>query len=559
MTTIQKSFSMNVAYHLAQMAQTQPNAPAIILPNKQNKHKIDQILTFKELNTLSDRVAQGLSNQGVSAGQKIILLISFDIDFFIIIFSLFKMGAIPVVVDPGMGISRMLHCFSQTYPSVFIGIPKAHGLRYLFPRFFQSISHFISTGSFRLPNTISYKNLKTTPLQNPFPTYQPMPDETCAILFTSGSTGPAKGVCYTHELLNAQICHIKEHFHIFPNEIDFPTFPLFALFNPALGMTAILPDINTSQPIKSNPKKLVNAILAQHVSSIFASPILIKKIATYAREKGIVLSEINRIISAGAPILPEIIEQVATILPTSATVYSGYGATEAMPVCAIDHHEILSETAVKSRMGYGTCIGKPLNGLDVQIIKITEDPIEHVSSAQFLPLYKIGEIIVRGDIVTKSYYKNEKETRQKNITDGNTFWHRMGDVGWKDEKERIWFCGRKSHRVETNIKTYFSIPCEAIFNNHPLVCRSALVGILKNSQVVPAICIELTHKLIKKEIQKLIFQLQQLANEHTITQGITTFFCKSQFPMDIRHNAKIFREKLAVWAQQRTPLKGSLL
>ena len=543
--------SLNVAFHLTQMARTQPDTSAIQILDITDKRKIQTTYTFKKLDELSDQIARGLSDYGICAGQKTMLLVPAGIDFFCIIFALFKLGAIPVVVDPGMGVARMMKCFSKTRPTAFIGISKAHLLRYVFPKTFRSVTHFVSVGKKMALNTISYSTLMNTKQPIAFTPYIPKPNETCAILFTSGSTGPAKGVCYTHEIFNAQIRHIQKGFHIEPKEVDCPTFPLFALFNPALGMTAVLPDMNTSAPIKSDPQKIIDTLLYQHVTSLFASPALIGLISNYAIKENINLPDIRRIISAGAPVLPDIVEKITSRISDNAILYSGYGATEAMPICKISSREILSETAEKSKNGLGTCVGKPLDGIETEIISISDDVIAKMIDTQILPLGEIGEIIVRGDTVTRDYYANETATQMKNITDGNIFWHRMGDVGWKDTDGRIWFCGRKNHRVEMGEKTFLTIPVESIFNAHPFVKRSALVGIVQNNQTVPLVCIEPQRTLSKAEKKRLTNELFEVANAHTVTNGISLFLYKKNFPVDVRHNAKIFREKLAVWAQKK--------
>ncbi|MDP3283289.1 MAG: peptide synthase, partial [Desulfobacterales bacterium] len=110
--------------------------------------------------------------------------------------------------------------------------------------------------------------------------------------------------------------------------------------------------------------------------------------------------------------------------------------------------------------------------------------------------------------------------------------------------------GRKSHRVITPDGTLFTIPCEAIFNNHPGVFRSALVGIGKKPNQRPVICIE-TEGEVKTDKGKLEKELLAIAVKHELTKDIKTILFHKSFPVDIRHNSKIFREKLAAWAENR--------
>jgi acyl-coenzyme A synthetase/AMP-(fatty) acid ligase len=385
----------------------------------------------------------------------------------------------------------------------------------------------------------------------PYTAAQTGRDETAAILFTTGSTGPAKGAIYTHGNFDAQLRHIKSHLGISFDEIDLSTFPLFALFWPALGITSVIPDMDPTKPARVNPKKIIEAISNQGVTSMFASPALLNRVGKYGKQKNITLPSLKRVISAGAPVAPSIIEQFACMLNEDAEIHTPYGATEAVPVISISSNEILSETRKLSEQGYGICIGRPINDLDVRIIKISDHPISKWSTDLVVKDTEIGEITVRGDLVTRHYFEHPQADALSKIKDGNTVWHRMGDLGWMDSKGRIWFCGRKSHRVTTQETTLFTIPCEAIFNTHPMVFRSALVGIGPVHQQKPVICIELEHKKNKIKKKKIKKELFELAQQNELTKHIDRIlFCKS-FPVDIRHNSKIFREKLATWAEKK--------
>jgi acyl-CoA synthetase (AMP-forming)/AMP-acid ligase II len=197
------------------------------------------------------------------------------------------------------------------------------------------------------------------------------------------------------------------------------------------------------------------------------------------------------------------------------------------------------------------CVGQPIAGVDVRIIRILDGPIAGWSDDLTVSQGEIGEIVVRGDQVTRGYFERPRDDVLSKIRDGDTLWHRMGDLGWLDKKGRIWFCGRKSHRVTTATTTLFTIPCEALFNNHPTVFRSALVGVGPQARQQPVICIELepgNHGLDKNGLEK---ELLQIARANPITESIRTVLFHPSFPVDIRHNSKIFREKLAGWAEKR--------
>jgi len=241
---------------------------------------------------------------------------------------------------------------------------------------------------------------------------------------------------------------------------------------------------------------------------------------------------------------------VKKIVPTDAKVHTPYGATESLPIVSIEGNEIIDTTFAKTREGRGTCVGRALPGIEILIIQLSDNVIENFNDVEQLPENSIGEIIVRGRVVTRAYMENPEETALSKIYDKESFWHRMGDLGYIDSEGRLWFCGRKAHRVDTKEIVYYSIPCEAIVNEHPKVYRSALVGVKNyDAATVPVLIIEPIKGASFGE--DLLTEVKTLAANSTLTNEINNFLIHRDFPVDIRHNAKIFREKLAIWAQKK--------
>jgi acyl-CoA synthetase (AMP-forming)/AMP-acid ligase II len=543
---------VNIASYLKRVAKIAPYKRAVVYPaGRENSGRVMYShLTFLQLDRESDCLAHGMEKAGITRGTRTILMVKPGLEFFMIIFALFKTGAVPVVVDPGMGIRRMVGCFKEGRPEAFIGIPPAHVIRTFYPRFFKTVRVWVTVGRRWFWRGFTLNQIRQVPWK-PFSTAKTGRDDTAAILFTTGSTGPAKGAVYTHGNFDAQLRHIKTHLGLSMDEIDLSTFPLFALFWPPLGITSVIPDMDPTKPARANPKKIIKAILDQGVTSMFASPALLNRVGEYGKKRHIVLPSLKRVISAGAPVSPSIIEKFASMLGEDAEIHTPYGATEAVPIISITSTEILAETRNFSEKGYGICIGRPINDLKIRIIKISDDPIPKWSDDILVEDGEIGEITVAGNLVTRQYFEKPEADAMAKIEDEDNFWHRMGDVGWKDSKGRIWFCGRKSHRVLTKENSLFTIPCEAIFNNHPQVFRSALVGIGPRNQQKPVICIELKksrRRLNKKTIKN---ELLELAAQNEFTKDIKTILFHKYFPVDIRHNSKIFREKLAKWAEKR--------
>jgi acyl-CoA synthetase (AMP-forming)/AMP-acid ligase II len=271
----------------------------------------------------------------------------------------------------------------------------------------------------------------------------------------------------------------------------------------------------------------------------------------YGKNNGIKLPSLKRVISAGAPVSPANIEQFSTLLSEDAQIHTPYGATEAVPIISIRSHEILTETRHLSEKGYGICIGRPINNIDIQLIRISDEPIDTWSDDLRVAMGEIGEITVKGALVSREYYGDPQATALAKIRENGEIRHRMGDLGWMDDKGRIWFCGRKTHRVITADGTLFTIPCEAIFNTHPAVFRSALVGVGPRHQQKPVLCIELSKSHANMNKKELKDELLGLAAAYELTRSIQAVLFHKSFPVDVRHNSKIFREKLALWAEHK--------
>jgi acyl-CoA synthetase (AMP-forming)/AMP-acid ligase II len=544
--------TVNIASYLSQAARNQPYKRAVVYPADRDEqgHVAYSHLNFLQLDQESDCLAHGLEAAGITRGIRTILMVKPSIDFFALIFALFKTGAVPVVVDPGMGIRRMVTCFKSTRPQAFIGIPTAHILRTLYPKFFKTVRTWITVGRRWFWGGFTLDQIRKSPWRS-FSVANTARDDPAAILFTTGSTGPAKGAVYSHGNFDAQLQQIKAYLNMSSDEIDLSTFPLFALFYPALGVTAVIPDMDATRPARVNPERIIEAVYNQGVTNMFASPALLNRVGSYGKRKGLRLPSIKRIISAGAPVSADNLEQFSALLPKDAEIHTPYGATEAVPIISIKSSEILSETRQLSEKGYGICIGRSIGDIDIRIIKVTDEPIEKWSDDLMVAPGEVGEITAKGALVSRQYFANPQANDLAKIKENNEIRHRMGDVGWMDQKDRIWFCGRMSHRVIFANKTLFTIPCEAIFNTHPQVFRSALVGVGPRLEQRPVICIELRKGNVGKHKKRLEKELLDLAVANDLTRDIQTVLFPKSFPVDIRHNSKIFREKLAVWAEKK--------
>ena len=291
--------SANVAAHLPAMARLQPDTPAIFIPlsNGQQPTRYDQY-TFAELDRESSRMAHALESIGIRRGVRTVLMVPPGFEFFALTFALFKVGAIPVLVDPGMGVKNLKVCLGEAQPQAFIGIPKAHLARVLLGWGKPTVDILLTVGRrlFWGGSTLA-KLLASVPDDNHYETLQTEKDDTAAILFTSGSTGVPKGAVYSHGNFSAQVELMRQVYGIRPGEIDLPTFPLFALFAPALGMTSVVPEMDFTRPADVDPSKIIAAIEKFQITTMFGSPALINRVGRYGEAQGIKLPSLKRAIS----------------------------------------------------------------------------------------------------------------------------------------------------------------------------------------------------------------------------------------------------------------------
>lgn len=559
------SASANIARHLPLMAASQPDTPALKIPRGRTaKGQIDYLcLSFADLETEAAAWQHRLTSAGVARGDRVLVMVRQGLPLIASVFALFALGAVPVVIDPGMGRKTFLQCVERSRPKVLLGIPLARILSHVFRRAFRSVTIRVaaqSSPTARCPvNATTPRGLSVADSAS---------HELAAILFTSGSTGSPKGVCYEHGMFSAQVELIRQTFGIQPGEIDLPMLPIFALFNPALGMTTIVPEIDPSKPANVDPAKIVQAIRQERVTNSFGSPTLWLKIARHCHEHRLTLDTMKRVLSAGAPVPPALWELLTPIL-TSGELHSPYGATEALPVSSVAASTVRQETAAQTLAGSGTCVGTLIAPNEVKIIAVSDDPIASLAEATELPPGQIGEIIVRGPSVTKEYDALPEATDRAKIADPTldpglvssessslpraaSVWHRMGDCGYRDDSGRLWFCGRLAERVEKPGGPLFTEQVEPVFNQLEGVRRTALIGHGEPGKQRAALVVEPTDASIVKDsatCRSFGRKLREATRNHPYAGRVTLFYFHPEFPVDVRHNAKIHRLTLTHWAE----------
>ena len=551
----------NVGHVITLAAERMPEALAVAAPATKNaKRPIHyDTITFAELELRSNQIAIGLQNMGVQPGTRIALMVPPGIDFVSFVFGLFKAGVVVILIDPGMGRKNMVRCLSEAMPEGIVGIRLAHVMRMLFASKFKRCKNNVVVGTSWWPRCISANSFEKLNGKK----FQPL-DQTreaeAAIIFTTGSTGPPKGVAYRHRTFLEQARQVRDFFGIRPGSVDVSGFPLFALFNSGMGVTTVFPKMDATRPAEVDPLDIQDAINQFNADQSFGSPALWNTVSRYAETNKMKFPSIKKVFSAGAPVPPHVLARIKKIIADDGETYTPYGATESLPIASNSASVVLGETAEKTNQGFGTCVGHKFPDIQWNIIRITDEPINRMADAEILKDGAIGELIVKGAVVTDKYVTRTDANALHKIKDGDSFWHRMGDVGYFDKLGRFWFCGRKSHRVIMEDQTLYTIVLEGIVNTHPSIYRSALVGIGSRGAQTPIIVAEpWTEKWTDNWSAQKALQLEilELCQKNEKTAMVQHVLLRQKLPVDIRHNSKIFREQLSEWAQTRVDSRAN--
>ncbi len=540
----------NIAASLPRLARERPDQIAMRCPGRNGAYDI--ALSYAELDARSDAIAAGLAMRGIVRGTRAVLMVRPTPEFFLLMFALFKAGAVPVLVDPGIDKRALKQCLDEAQAEAFIGIPLAQFARVLLS-WARSTRIRITTGARAIFADATLADIEAAGANAGPQLADTQPDDTAAILFTSGSTGVPKGVVYRHRHFVAQIEMTRNAFGITAGGANLPTFPPFALFDPALGTTSIIPDMDPTRPAKADPRKLHAAIARFGIEQLFGSPALMRVLADFGQP----LPGLKTVTSAGAPVPAEVVATLRELLPPDANFWTPYGATECLPVAVIEGRELLTLRA-RTEQGAGTCVGRAVPPNEVRLIHVDDAAIETWSDDLLVKGGLVGEITVAGPTATDTYFNRDTATRlakiRETLSDGSTrIVHRMGDLGYFDGEGRLWFCGRKTQRVVIADATLCTEQIEPVFNTHRDVYRTALVGIGAFGAQRPVLCVELRDGVSASEWPRIEDELRHLGEGFVHTAKVEIFLrYPKAFPVDIRHNAKIGREKLAVWAAKQS-------
>ncbi len=486
-------------------------------------------ITFGELARRIDDTARGLRGCGIEPGDRVAIMIPPGIDMITTLFACWRMGAAVVLVDGALTPKQMTAALKAAYPKHLIGIPKAlaaaTALRWPGRR--------IAAGSMsRIQRRLvgaehDLDTLRTSGAHHDLEL--PAGTDEAAVVFTSGSTGPSKGVRYTHEKLAAQRDLIADLYDITSADSLVAAFAPFAIYGPLLGITSTVPDIDVSAPGSIDANTLADAVSAIDATMVFASPAALERLVT--TEPNIdpshrtALSNVRILLSAGAPVRASLLTATGAVFP-NAVAHTPYGMTEALPVASISLPELIDAGS-----GDGVCVGKPIDGVEVLI----DD----------------GEIVVRAAHQRVGYDRLWHTTHLASQPAG---WHRTGDVGHLDAEGRLWVNGRVQHLIHAESGPIGPVALEKRVEDLDGVRMAAVVGIgpVGNQRVV--VVIERDEPVGKPALADLAMIDRVRSVSDT---DVVAVFDVPKLPVDRRHNSKIDRAALAEWAG--TALAGGSL
>lgn len=538
--TIHEATSLRDGF--AEAVEANPTGNALIMHGRP--------VTFEELSATADRYANGLANAGVRPGTRIAFMVPSAEVALPLFFAFLRIGAVPILIDPGMDMRNLRVCLEEAGPEVFVGIPLAHQARLQLGWGASTVRLNITAGERGDWDGVTLDEFRD---DSPFAPAERAPGDEALILFTTGSTGPPKGAVFSQANSAAQLTALREVFALRPGRVDMPTLPTFAPPSIASGMTCVMPEMDFTRPGEVDAASLIAQIEQHEVTSMFGSPALLDRLGRYGVEHGVKLPTLDHVVTAAAPVPPVVLERFSKLLDPSADLVILYGATEALPVSVIDSREVIGETAAVWAQGGGTCVGLPVESIDAEVISIDDGPIVAWSPDLAASAGEIGELVVKGPQVSVAYRGQPRSNAQLKIYDPSDgrIWHRTGDAATIDDRGRIWMQGRVSHRVRSRSRTSFTEPAEAIFNQHPRVKRTALVGVGRPGEQAQVLCVELEPDEAREGSEELRREVLALKEGHGWLDAIGEVLFHPSFPVDIRHNSKIFREELAEWAADR--------
>jgi len=502
----------------------------------------DASISFDGLASDVNRVAAGLADHGVARGSRVALLVPPGIDLAVCLYASWRIGAVVVLVDAGLGIKGMGRALASANPAYLIGNSRAlmvaRAMRWPGIRIASAAMDPAGQRLLGVQTTIDDVRDRGEGLSVPPP---PSSFDVAAVVFTSGATGPAKGVVYRHRQIQAQRDAIVDLYGIKPEDSLVAAFGPFALFGPAMGIPSAVPDMKVTSPGTLTARALAAAAGAIDATLVFASPAALRNVVETAGEMSTnqvaTLERPRVLMSAGAPVPAAVLRAVGELMP-NAELHSPYGMTEVLPVADISLAE-----AEHVPEGNGVCVGYPVAGVRVAISPLDTDgkptgPLTEES-------HVVGEVCIQADHIRDGYDKLWMTEREASRPTG---WHRSGDVGHIDEAGRLWIEGRIGHVVTTAAGPVTPVGIEHAVAELADVVQAAVVGVgPPGTQQVIVVAVPTASR------RRAVLADESLADRVRAKAGgvdVAAVLVVPSLPVDKRHNSKINRTRVARWAER---------
>ncbi|TRW47492.1 alpha/beta fold hydrolase [Georgenia yuyongxinii] len=527
-------------------------------------------LSWADLAARVQHLALGLADAGVRPGHRVSLLIPPGIDLTTALFASLRLGAIVVLADAGLGIKGLTRAVRGAGPDHIIGIEKAMvaarvlgwpGRKFVVGPTMQEVGYTPprtahtrrrTFGIYGSTRELLGRGAVLADAGAVLPA-APDPDSDAAILFTSGSTGPAKGVVYTHRRLAAMRDAVAATYGLSPERSFVAGFAPFALLGTALGATSATPDMDVTAPATLTARALADAADAIDAYAVFCSP---SALANVVRTGGDLtagqreaLGRVRLVLSAGAPISSARLAQVGEVMPAAAA-HTPYGMTEVLPLTDVSLEEVqAAEADAAARRvagaGGGSCVGSPVAGTQLRIV-----PLDEVGAATGAPTEEPG---VTGEVLVTAPHLKDRYDRLWATQDHSATWpgwHRTGDVGHLDAAGRLWIEGRLSHVIVTADGVVTPVQVENDVLGVRGVSRAAAVGVgpVGTQQLVVVVETDPAVHAGARRPPALAPAGLARAVRAAVRRPVAAVLRVPQVPTDVRHNSKVERGRLALWA-----------
>ncbi|WP_271394319.1 alpha/beta fold hydrolase [Neomicrococcus lactis] len=513
-----------------------------------------QRVSWADLSTRVDRLAAGLYELGARPGSRVSLLVPPGTELTSVVYACLKIGAIIVVADAGLGTKGMGRAIKGAQPDFLIGIDRALSGARVFGWPGRKIAAAMlpegvkGTAKRRALNAetdlADLERRGQDAIANGWTPPQLDPDADAAVLFTSGSTGPAKGVVYTHRRLAGLRDTIQQTYGLRAGTGLVAGFAPFALLGPALGAVSVTPDMDVTAPRTLTAKALADAVAAIDATAVFCSPAALENVVATAQ--GASLPGVELVLSAGAPIPVTLLEKVQTIFP-KASLHTPYGMTEALPIADIDLQALRAASSSSKNQANGVCVGTAVSGATIAILPFGTPDAEIAEAALTSEPGVSGEVVVQAPHIKERYDRLALTQAESARIPG---WHRTGDVGHYDDAARLWIEGRLQHVVTSASGPITPVAYELAAESVPSVQRAAAVGVGPAGTQALVIAVEVDGAKDGLASAALAAEIRAAIAEHVADPAPVSAVVTTRIPTDIRHNSKVDRTAVAAWATE---------